>query len=97
MFQAKISNICRLEGRSNSNRLHHFGLWSIVINSCDFTLDRRIVKISIRLINLKNVKKKKKKLRLQNQTEAVNLYQMNNRAFDILPEKKNTYSQSKLL
>lgn len=40
--------------------------------------------------------KKKKKLRLQNQTEAVNLYQMN-RAFDILPEKKNTYSQSKLL
>lgn len=61
MFQAKISNICRLEGRSNSNRLHHFGLWQIVINSSDFTLDRRIVKISIRLINLKNVKKKKKK------------------------------------
>lgn len=59
MFQAKISNICRLEGRSNSNRLHHFGLWQIVINSSDFTLDRRIVKISIRLINLKNVKKKK--------------------------------------
>lgn len=87
MFQAKISNICRLEGRSNSNRLHHFGLWQIVINSSDFTLDRRIVKISIRLINLKNVKKKKK-IRLQNQTEAVNLYQMNNRAFDILPEKK---------
>lgn len=60
MFQAKISNICRLEGRSNSNRLHHFGLWQIVINSSDFTLDRRIVKISIRLINLKNVKKNKK-------------------------------------